>query len=93
MMGLTRRQSDALRFIAGFQQSKGFCPSMAEISNGLGLRSKHPVSRLVRALEERGAIARLLNRNRAIEVLVDVPIPRGPDLEPLYFVHVGGRAV
>lgn len=91
MIGLTPRQMDALRFIAGFQQAKGFSPSFEEIGGGLGLSSKHSVASLLDRLEERRAIRRLIDRRRAIEVLLPVAIPRAPDGAPLHFVSIGGQ--
>ena len=91
MIGLTPRQMDALRFIAGFQQAKGFSPSFEEIGVGLGLASKNSVALLLDGLEERCAIRRLNYRRRAIEVLVPVAIPRAPDGAPLFFVRIGGQ--
>jgi SOS-response transcriptional repressor LexA len=93
MIGLTARQMDGLRFIAGFQAAKGYSPSYVEIAKGIGLSgetSKHAVYRLVTGLCERGAIRRLPHRERAIEVLVPVAIPRAPDGAPLFFVPVEG---
>jgi repressor LexA len=92
MIGLTQRQADALRFIVGFQAAKGFSPCVAEIAVGIGNSplSKQSTREMLVGLEERGAIRRLPNRARAIEVIAPLPIPRAPDGEPLYFVRVGG---
>ncbi|MEO0589079.1 MAG: hypothetical protein AAFZ11_00815 [Pseudomonadota bacterium] len=89
MIGLTPRQRDALRFIAGFQKLFGFSPSFEEIRVGLGLASKNSAALLVSQLEERGIIRKLKNRARAIEVLAPVAVPRAPDGEPLFFVPIG----
>ncbi len=69
MTALTARQSDALAFIAAFQAERGFGPSYREIAKGIGLESVGRVHRLVACLEERGAIRRLANRARSIEVI------------------------
>lgn len=79
MMGLTEKQADLLRFIAGFQAARGYSPTFDEMADGLGLKSKGCVARLADGLEERKAIRRLPDRARAIEVLVPVSIPRAPD--------------
>lgn len=90
---LTARQQDLLRFIAGYQAAKGYCPSFLEIADGLRLsRSKGGVARILRGLEERGAIRRLFHRPRAIEVLVPVAIPCAPDGAPLFAVRFGRPA-
>jgi repressor LexA len=86
------RQQDALRFIIGFLQVHGHGPSYREIGDGLGLGSKHSVHRLIEQLEKGGHVRRLPRRERSIRVLTQLPIPRGPDGEPLYFVRAGGLA-
>lgn len=68
-MNLTPRQSDALAFIAGFQDEKGFGPSYREIASGLGMRSASGIHRIVTGLEERGAVRRLADRARSVEVV------------------------
>ena len=93
MIGLTARQMDALRFIAGFQQAKGYSPCLREIAVGLGCspKSKARTWETLRALQERGAIRVLPNRSRGIEVLAPVAIPRAPDGDPLCFIRIGGQ--
>lgn len=71
MTSLTARQSDTLAFISSFQAEKGFGPSIREIGVGVGLTSPSSVHRLVLGLEERGAIRRLSDRARTIEVVGD----------------------
>lgn len=92
MIGLTPRQMDALRFIAGFQQAKGYSPCLREIAVGMGCspKSKGRIWETVRGLQERGAVRVLDGRTRAIEVLVPVAIPRAPDGAPLQVVSIGG---
>lgn len=68
VVGLTRRQHDLLEFIRSYSARRHYPPSFDEMCAALGLRSKSGVHRLVTALEERGAIARLANRARAIEI-------------------------
>jgi len=52
--GLTQRQLDALAFIAGYIRGKGVSPSYHEIGHALGLTSVSGVSRIVKALVQRG---------------------------------------
>ena len=92
-MSLTRRQLDALRFIAGFQMRFGFGPSYSEIAAGLGLKSKSGAHRVVIGLEERGAVRVLPARSRSIEILKPIEVPRAPDGEPLYSVQIGEVAL
>jgi SOS-response transcriptional repressor LexA len=86
--GMTKRQSDALRFICGFVEAKGYGPSIAEIGAGLGRCGKAVPHDALRGLERRGHIRRLPHRARAIEVVSRIAVPRSPDGEPLYYVEV-----
>ena len=79
---LTRKQHELLMFIARHLDSRGVSPSFDEMKDGLGLKSKSGIHRLITGLEERGFIRRLPHRARALEIL------RLPDaLVP----KVGGR--
>ena len=68
-MMLTVRQHDTLAFIKAFDAANGVSPTFQEIAEGIGLRSKSGVHRLVSGLEERGFIRRLHYRERAIEII------------------------
>jgi SOS-response transcriptional repressor LexA len=69
MIGLTDMQQQALDYIDGRIEDTGTTPSLQEIADSLGLRSRSSAHRLVAALEERGRIRRLTGRRRAIEVV------------------------
>lgn len=69
MIGLTARQSECLTFLKEWIATNGVPPSTDEISLGLGLKSKSGVTRLLDGLVERGAIRRIRNRARAIEII------------------------
>ena len=66
---LTHQQEKLLQFINNFQIKSNVTPSFDEMKDGLGLRSKSGIHRILSALEERGYIKKLNNRARAIEVL------------------------
>lgn len=86
-VSITPRQRDLLVFIGSFQASQGYCPSYAEMASGLGGVANSSIHRLLSGLEERGAIRRLHNRARGIEVLKrPQAVSRAPDGAPLYFV-------
>jgi len=88
-------QGDALRFIAGFELANGRCPSVEDVADGLfhhdggeGLAES-----IVRSLVVEGKLRRLKHsRNRKLQVLTPVAVPRAPDGEPLFFVRIGGAA-
>lgn len=87
MIGLTPRQQDALRFIAGYVEAHCQAPTVTEVIAGIGLASTSGAHRLLTGLAERGAIDRA-SAARAIQVLAPVAIPRTPTGEPLYFVRI-----
>lgn len=65
---LTKQQRDLLLFIDGFVKKTGLSPSFEEMKEGLDLKSKSGIHRLINALVERGFLARLPNKARALEV-------------------------
>ncbi len=66
---LTQKQHDLLIFIDKRLKKNSISPSYDEMKDALGLASKSGIHRLITALEERGFIARLPHRARALEVL------------------------
>lgn len=72
---LTPRQGDLLRFIEAYGDEHSYAPTLAEMAEALGLRSKSDVHRILGALEERGCVRRLPNRARAIELLRTAATP------------------
>lgn len=65
---LTRKQHELLTFIDRHLRESGFSPSFEEMKEGLQLKSKSGIHRLISALEERGFLRRRHNRARALEV-------------------------
>ena len=66
---LTMKQDLLLRFIHDWMKTHQRCPSFDEMMEGIGLKSKSNIHRLVSALEERGYVRRLPNRARALEII------------------------
>lgn len=66
---LTKKQRSLLELIQRRIESTGVAPSFDEMKDEMGLKSKSGVHRMVIALKEKGFIARLENRARALEVL------------------------
>jgi SOS-response transcriptional repressor LexA len=54
MMGLTPRQADCARAIEDLTARLGYTPSLDELRQALGLKSRSNVHRLVAKLRERG---------------------------------------
>lgn len=73
---LTKKQRDMLTLIIHHVEEYGIAPSFEELCEAAGLKSKSGIHRLMSALEERGYIARLHNRARAVDIL------RHPDGSP-----------
>lgn len=90
MSGLTKKQREALDFIADYIRIHRVSPSLGEITVSLGLKSKSGAYRLVSALEERGFITRLKDRARSIR-LVDADGATGKEFMMLSLVrrHIG----
>ncbi len=83
---LTRKQHELLVFIDRHLKQTGFSPSFEEMKEGLQLKSKSGIHRLISALEERGFLRRHHHRARALEVVRLPPgaerhDPLAPDLE------------
>jgi repressor LexA len=66
---MTKNQAAMLQYIRRYIREHGYSPSYEEMKDGIGIKSKSGVSRIVIALAERGFINRLPNRARAIEVV------------------------
>lgn len=68
MIGLTAQQGALLVFIKAYVASYGIAPTIREMAIGMGTKSNGRVKTLLTALEERGAIRRIPNRARAVEI-------------------------
>ena len=66
---LTRKQHDLLTHLIQYVETHDIAPSFEELCRATGLKSKSGIHRLMLALEERGYIARLHHRARAIAIL------------------------
>lgn len=65
---LTKKQRDLLIYINDYITRTGLSPSFEEMKDGLELKSKSGIHRLINALVERGFLERLPNKARALEV-------------------------
>ncbi|MDD2877340.1 MAG: transcriptional repressor LexA [Acidiphilium sp.] len=66
---LTHKQHELLVFIDQHLRRTGCSPSFEEMKDGLELKSKSGIHRLIGALEERGFLRRHKHRARALEVI------------------------
>ena len=67
---MTKRQKEVLDFIRAFWAEHGYAPSYQVIAEGVGMKSKGGVARLVQSLEEGGHITRRPNRARSVRPAV-----------------------
>ena len=70
---LTEKQTAILEFISRSVAQRGYPPSMREIGNAVGLASLSSVTHQLKRLEQAGYLRRDANRNRALELLLDLP--------------------
>lgn len=66
---LTESQQNTYEYIRSFIRSKGIAPTTAEITLGLGLRSRSAIHRNLQAICDAGFIKLLPNRKRNIRLL------------------------
>lgn len=93
MTGFTDQKADALRFITGFELKHGRGPSTADLADGQFEGSEATAEYVVRALIVDGKLRRALHsRDRKLQVLTPVSVPRAPDGEPLHLVRIGSLA-
>ena len=79
MMGMTQRQKQVYDLIVQRADNGLLMPSHDEICAAVGLKSKAIANHILVALEERGLIARMPRKDRAIELLPTdgvVPVDR-----------------
>ena len=85
MRALAPKHAALLRFITGYQAANGgVSPSVRACARGIG-SSPAKAHKLLRGLEERGAIRRLPHRHQAIDVLEPIAIPMAGSV-PLFAV-------
>jgi repressor LexA len=70
---LSDKQTAILEFISTSVAQRGYPPSMREIGDAVGLASLSSVTHQLKRLELAGYLRRDANRNRALEVLLDLP--------------------
>lgn len=67
-MMLTRRQRELLDYLERYIATRGYAPTLHEIGRHFGLASLATVHKHLGNLERKGAIRRLPNRSRALEL-------------------------
>lgn len=64
-----RRERDLLQFISQFMQKNGFAPTLAEICDGLGLRSPATVHEHIQNLIDKGVLKKDEGVRRGLEIV------------------------
>jgi repressor LexA len=83
MPPLTGRQTEVYDFIRAHVGRHHRAPTLREIGSAVGLKSTNAVSKVLKALEAKGYIAREEGRARAIILLEDEPLAAAEDEVPL----------
>lgn len=93
-MHLTKRQREILDFIGRFIAGKGYAPSIEEIGRRFGLSSPATVHKHLANLQGKGAIRRLRNRSRSIEIAGSGEFKPCPSFElPLLGLIAAGKPI
>ncbi len=66
---MTKRQAELLQFIKNYINKYGYSPSYVDMMNGLRLKSKSGIHRLVHALVKRNKLKHHPYNARSIEVV------------------------
>ena len=66
---MTPKQKIALEFIKKYMEIKGYAPSYQNIAQGLGIKSKSNVHRLVHALQKQGVLELEPHKIRSLKVV------------------------
>tara|TARA_R100000656_G_scaffold109805_1_gene81816 strand:+ start:272 stop:472 length:201 start_codon:yes stop_codon:yes gene_type:complete len=66
---MTRRQSQLYFFIKKFSNENNFSPSFQEMADGIGLKSKSGVHRLIEGLTKQQKLRRVKFTARSVEVI------------------------
>jgi len=64
-----KRERDLLEFISQFMQKRGFAPTLAEICDGLGLRSPATVHEHIQNLIDKGVLKKSEGVRRGLEIV------------------------
>jgi repressor LexA len=64
-----KRERDLLQFISQFMQKHGFAPTLAEICDGLGLRSPATVHEHIQNLIDKGILKKVEGARRGLEII------------------------
>lgn len=86
MLGLTRKQHEALTYFRSIAEAGGMSPTYEQIASALGLRSKSGAFRIVDSLCERGFLERLPSRHRSVRLHPTPPAYEVPE-QPLKAAH------
>ena len=65
---LTKKQKELFDYLSNYIAKNSISPSFEEMKNAVNLKSKSGIHRLITSLEQRGFIARLKHKARAMEI-------------------------
>ena len=70
---LTKKQKELFDYLSNYIAKNSISPSFEEMKNAVNLKSKSGIHRLITSLEQRGFIARLKHKARAMEITKTLP--------------------
>ena len=68
---LYRKERDVLEFLAQFQKTHGYSPTLSEISQATGHKSNSTVHSIIRALVEKGYVQKVEGNTRVLKIIDD----------------------
>lgn len=75
--GLTPRQRQVMLFVQSFIDKHGFSPTLQQITDAMGLKSKGSAHRIIACLCERGYVKKLPYRANAVTVVERIKPAKG----------------
>ncbi len=66
---LYRKERDVLEFLAQFQKTHGYSPTLSEISQATGHKSNSTVHTLIRTLVEKGYVQKVEGNTRVLKII------------------------
>lgn len=69
----TARQQAILEFVRRYRIHNRMSPTLDQIAEAVGLKSKGAVGNILKSMEQRGLIRRWPGRRRSIEIVDDLP--------------------
>lgn len=80
MINLTPRQLELLKFIRVYRAERGTLPNYTEMAVGIGIHSRGSMARMMKALQDRGAIKIVSRRSRDFQIVEETGVVLSPEI-------------